>query len=72
MSGHTHVCNQFEYNHLDAAKIHWVFDDVVVVMETKSFYINRLVEGPGIRCMFFGQHLSYEACTETQLLLPLL
>lgn len=44
----------------------------MVVMEAKSFYIDRLVEGPGIRHMFLGQHLSDEACTETQLLLPLL
>lgn len=49
-----------------------MLDDVVVVVEAKSSYVNRLVEGPGVWYVFLGQHFSDEARAETQLILPLL
>lgn len=49
-----------------------MLDDVVVVMESESFHVDGLVEGPGVCYMFLGQHLSDEARAGTQLLLTLL
>lgn len=49
-----------------------MLDDVIVVMKSKRRDINRFVEGPGIRGVFPGQHLSHKTCTEPQLLLALL
>lgn len=65
------VGHQSDYYHLDGAEVHGVLDDVMVVMEAKSFYVNRFVEGPGVCHVFFGQHLSDEACAGTQLFLTL-
>lgn len=48
-----------------------MLDDVVVVVKSQRRDINRFVEGPGIRGMFPGQHLSHKARTEPQLLLAL-
>lgn len=48
-----------------------MFDDVVVVMKSQRRDINRFVEGPGVRGMFPGEHLSHKTCTEPQLLLAL-
>lgn len=40
-------------------------------MKSQGSDINRFVEGPGVRGVFPGQHLSHETCTEPQLLLAL-
>lgn len=48
-----------------------MLDDVIVVVKSQGRDIDRFVEGPGVRSMFPGQHLSHHACTEPHLLLAL-
>lgn len=65
-------CYYHYKSHLDSAQIHWVLDDIMVVVKAKSSDIDRLVERPGIRCMFLRQHFSDKACTEAQMVLAFL
>lgn len=57
--------------HLDGGEVHGVFDDVVVVMQSQSLYIHRLVERPRVRGVLLGEHLLHDAGAVAQLLLQL-
>ena len=37
------------HTYLDSAQVHWLLDDVMVVLETEGRGVHRLKEGPGIR-----------------------
>lgn len=52
----------------NSAEVHGVFNDVVVIVYLQSFSIHRLVEGPGVRRVFFGQHFLQDITAVLQLL----
>lgn len=48
--------------YLNRSQIHWMFNDVVIVVKMKAFHIYRLIEGPGIGGVFLGEKF-FEYCT---------
>ncbi len=55
-------------SHLDGAEIHGVFDYVVVVVQAQRWRVHGFVEGPGVRCVFFGQQFFKDAAAVAKLL----
>lgn len=49
-----------------------MLDDVIVVVKAESFDVDGFVEGPGVRRVLLGQHLSDQPRAEAQVVLPLL
>ena len=47
--------------YFDGAQIHRFMDDVMIVMKAEPFGIHRLVERPGVDCVFLGEQLLQDA-----------
>lgn len=58
-------CVYGEYLH--SAEVHGLLNDVVVVVETKHWGIDRLVERPGVRCMLLWQQILQDSIAVSQL-----
>lgn len=63
-------------SYFDRAEVHWVFDDVVVIVQLQRFGVDGLVERPGVGRVLLGQHLLQDDAAKpeplAQAALPLL